>query len=125
MSCAHACPGGGPASAGGVELWLPKAAPNPQPNPVPPSPLLQHEDREAERLFDYSSLAPPLAPTPLALLTCAATRLAGAGAHRGLSALQGEGLTVCAAACRREGGPGEGGGGAGGRQRESTAAVNA
>ncbi|KAL4443898.1 hypothetical protein ABPG75_011635 [Micractinium tetrahymenae] len=40
---------------------------------------LQHEEREAERLFDYSSLAPPVAAAPLNLDTCAATRLAGAG----------------------------------------------
>ncbi|KAL4449525.1 hypothetical protein ABPG77_007169 [Micractinium sp. CCAP 211/92] len=39
----------------------------------------QHEDREAERLFDYSSLAPPIVDPPLNILTCAATRLAGAG----------------------------------------------
>lgn len=39
----------------------------------------QHEDLEAERLFDYGMLAPPLAPSPLALTTCQDTRLAGAG----------------------------------------------
>lgn len=40
---------------------------------------LQHEDLEAERLFDFSVLAPLPAATPLALLTCHDSRLAGAG----------------------------------------------
>ena len=36
-------------------------------------------DVEAERLFDYTVLAPPPPPSPLQLLRCADTRLAGAG----------------------------------------------
>lgn len=40
---------------------------------------LSHEELEAERLFDYASLAPAAPAHPLALLTCQDTRLAGAG----------------------------------------------
>lgn len=40
---------------------------------------LQHEDLEAERLFDYSVLAPLPHATPLTTVTCHDTRLAGAG----------------------------------------------
>ena len=60
-----------------------------------PAAYWEREDVEAERLFDYGQLAQPLpatgpassggaaaAASPLALLTCAATRLAGAGSPR-------------------------------------------
>lgn len=40
----------------------------------------QREDLEAERLFDFSVLAPLTSATPLAILTCQDTRMAGAGA---------------------------------------------
>jgi hypothetical protein len=39
----------------------------------------QREDLEAERLFDFSVLAPLTSATPLAILTCQDTRMAGAG----------------------------------------------
>lgn len=56
--------------------------------PVRTASFLQHEDLEAERLFDYSVLAPLLSATPLMTVTCHDTRLAGAG----------EVLRICTAA---------------------------
>jgi hypothetical protein len=41
------------------------------------------QDLEAERLFDFAMLAPPVGATPLALATCLDSRLAGAGAWAG------------------------------------------
>ena len=46
---------------------------------APPACLVQSADLEAERLFDYGVLAPPVRPSPLSLTTCQDTRLAGAG----------------------------------------------
>jgi hypothetical protein len=44
-----------------------------------PAEYWSSQDLEAERLFDYAVLAPPVAATPLVRLTCQDTRLAGAG----------------------------------------------
>lgn len=57
--------------------WPPPSSPRPPVSLL--SCLLQHEDLEAERLFDYGLLAPPPRTSPLAVTTCQDTRLAGAG----------------------------------------------